>query len=552
MRPVRTRALGATCLALIVIVLGAVRLASAQSMNEMSRGMKNTGPGGMWDELTSDLSNESIGMRIYRKGVLPGDRPLMATRAGSDIAPGQAACANCHQRSGLGAREGQEQIPAVTGAVLYAPGANGRSAYTDRSLSVAIRDGIDPDGRPLRGVMPRYAMQADEMDQLIAYLKQLAPRPSPGVSGSVVHLGTVVTDDVPPARKQAMLMVMNAYLDDLNHRGGELKWELDVWLLSGNAQNRRGQLQAYYAKQPILALVGGLSTDTWLPVHEFCQQQKVPCLFPNTSVPVSDRSAFYAVYFDKGSVLRAQILARYFADHPQQFSSGRIVQIVPADWTGYEPAGALRQAMGRSRAHRVVDQVVAPGAPLVVEYWREVLASPGAAGAVCAVILWGTAGDNGLAGLTQLAAQRALPPIFVAADPFSAGLPAFDPRLRDRLFFVSTLDPAAIGSEAGSGGPWEAWLETHHVQRTEPLLQANTFFVMKLVDEAVSANAGDFTPEHLIERIEYSTGGVVQHPMLESLSLGMGQRFAIKGGYVLAPVAEGAGGMAAVSERLIP
>ena len=58
-----------------------------------------------------------------------------------------------------------------------------------------------------------------------------------------------------------------------------------------------------------------MTTDTWLPVHEFCQLQKVPCLFPNTSLPVTDTAAFCTVY-----------------------------------WSGYEPAAALRQAMGRVKA----------------------------------------------------------------------------------------------------------------------------------------------------------------------------------------------------------
>ena len=195
-----------------------------------------------------------------------------------------------------------------------------------------------------------------------------------------------------PRLKRAMLEVMERYLQDLNDgsdaRAGQeparrdaaqpgadlrLHWELHVWTLGGTAQARRAQLQSYYAQQPVFALVGGLTTDTWLPVHEFCQQQKVPCLFPNTSLPVSGVAAFYAVYFDKGSVLKAQILARYFADHAKEFSSGRIVQVLPGNWSGYEPAAALRQAMGRVKAHRVIDQVVEPGTPTPPEFWRQVL-----------------------------------------------------------------------------------------------------------------------------------------------------------------------------------
>jgi hypothetical protein len=318
------------CGALAAAWLCAAGPAAAQAMGGMKPGgMRETGPGGMWDELRTDLSIDSIGMRIYRKGILPGDRLAPATRAGSVLAPGQVACANCHQRSGLGAREGQQTIPPVVGAALYAPRPGGRSAYTDGTLAAAIRDGVDPDGRELSSLMPRYAMAPDELSQLIDYLKQLAARPSPGVSGGTVHLATVVTDDVPAARRQAMVDVMERYLRDLNDAADArpaadrpLHWKLHLWTLGGTAQGRRAQLQSYFAQQPVFALVGGLTTDTWLPVHEFCQVQMVPCLFPNTRLPVSGAPAYYALYFDRGSVLKAQLLARYFADHPAECPTG--------------------------------------------------------------------------------------------------------------------------------------------------------------------------------------------------------------------------------------
>ena len=361
---------------LAALWIGLTGPAAGQAMGAMGAGaMKESGPGGMWDDLMSDLSNDSIGMRIYRKGLLPGDRPAVAMRAGSQVAPVQVACANCHQRSGLGAREGQQTIPPVTGAVLYAPRPGVRPSYTDASLAAAIRDGVDAGGRELSPLMPRYAMAAEELGQLTDYLKKLAARPSPGVVDSVIHLATVLTQDVAPARKQAMLEVLQAYVDDLNHAGADRaamgpapRWALHVWTLSGTAQNRRAQLLSEFARQPVFALVGGLSSDTWLPVHDFCQQQRVPCLFPNTSLPVSDRSAFYAMYFDRGSVLKAKILARYFADHARDLSPGRIVQVLPRNWGGYEPAAALRQAMGRVAARRVTDQVIDPAIRIPAQY----------------------------------------------------------------------------------------------------------------------------------------------------------------------------------------
>jgi hypothetical protein len=444
----------------------------------------------------------------------------------------------------------------VVGAALYAPRPAGRSAYADQSLAAAIRDGLDPDGRELSPLMPRYAMAPDELSQLIDYLKQLAARPSPGVSGGTVHLATVVTEDVPASRRQAMVDVMERYLRDLNDaadarpaadRGPH--WRLHLWTLSGTAQGRRTQLQAYFAQQPVFALVGGLTTDTWLPVHEFCQVERVPCLFPNTRLPVSGAPAFYALYFDRGSVLKAQILARYFADHPAQCPTGRILQVLPRDWSGQEPAAALRQSMGRARSHRVVDLVVEPGAATPPQFWREALGRQ----EVCALVLWSDSPDLAadLAGLAALSGELTLPPVFLSDDPYTGKPPSFDPRLGERLRFITTLDPAAAAGNPAMDA-WSEWMRSHQLALSEPLLQANTWFVMSLVDEAVRANAGDFTPEHLIERIEYSVGSVVPHPMLRSAGLGMGQRFAAKGGYILRPGGDGPGSVAALTELVVP
>ena len=125
---------------------------------------------------------------------------------------------------------------------------------------------------------------------------------------------------------------------------------------------------------------------------------------------------------------------------------------------------------------------------------------------------------------------------------------------------LADLPASERGSGAGlfnatrelGGSIGTAWMSTHHLVKSQALLQANTYFVMSLIDEAVRANAGDFTPEHLIERIEYTVGSVVTHPMLASLSLGMGQRFATKGGYILAPRSDGSGSVSALTDLLIP
>jgi hypothetical protein len=121
------------------------------------------------------------GERMYRKGVLPSGEPMRVAMAGGAAMPGTSfACASCHTRSGLGTmEEGLRTLP-INGPNLFRPlyryypnlsdsereellpakfqTPPRRPAYTDETLSAAIRKGIDPAGRPLSSVMPRYVL----------------------------------------------------------------------------------------------------------------------------------------------------------------------------------------------------------------------------------------------------------------------------------------------------------------------------------------------------------------------------------------------------------
>ena len=97
----------------------------------------------------------SAGDGIYRHGVLPSGQPLRGEReAGQHVDGTDAACVNCHRRSGLGAAEGRGFIPPITGQFLFHPKAQdlkdldlpyiegarpNRDPYTDETLAATDR-----------------------------------------------------------------------------------------------------------------------------------------------------------------------------------------------------------------------------------------------------------------------------------------------------------------------------------------------------------------------------------------------------------------------------
>ncbi len=117
------------------------------------------------------------GEAIYRNGVLPSGTPLEATReAGVSMQGVDAACVNCHRRSGFGSKEGLISIPPITGRYLLRQRADDldlpylesmrqeRNPYTDVTLARAIREGLDSEGKPLSYLMPRFKLNDADMD----------------------------------------------------------------------------------------------------------------------------------------------------------------------------------------------------------------------------------------------------------------------------------------------------------------------------------------------------------------------------------------------------
>src|SRR6185369_1531865 len=218
---------------------------------------------------------------LYLEGKRGGGTPLIADRAGGlSIAGAQAACVNCHRRSGLGGAEGRSYIPPVTAQSLFeakAPGTGasasgtGRPAYSDKSLARAIRSGIDPSGRRLDYLMPRYRLRDAEVKSLVAYLRQLSNQPAPEAEASALDFATVVAPGMQPERSNAMTEVLKACFDE--HNAGppaengrkrlgpnmslreQPKWKLHVWQLEGKPETWDGQLSDYARRQPVFALV---------------------------------------------------------------------------------------------------------------------------------------------------------------------------------------------------------------------------------------------------------------------------------------------------------
>lgn len=515
---------------------------------------------------------ERVGRRIYRTGLLPSGEPLRAT-VQDDIAltGSQAACASCHGRSGLGYTEGDRVPLAITGPALFRPrligrkelyasraeGPGTRPAYTLETAARAIRDGLGPDGRELDPLMPRYTIADRDLGPLLAYLETLGATRAPGVTREVIHVGTAVAGQVDPEQRAAMLEVLEAFFRNTNaqtrretlrarvrmlhkewHYRAYRRWRLHVWQLDGPRNSWKAQLERRYAERPVFALVSGLAAGDWEPLHAFCEAHEVPCLFPNTNLPVSSREDFYSIYFSEGVGLEAKVLARHLQ---QQGRGRRVLQVYREGEAGSVASRSLRGALP---AGVVVDLATEPAGPVDVARLRHLL-RPGDD-----LVLW--AGDRDLEAVAAAleGLQDRPSAIYLSSSLTEDCIRRVPPSLQECSYCIRPFSlPEQMDRQLR---PARAWLRANGITAREERIQLDTLFAVRTLGEALEHVVGNFSREYLVEKIEHRLSSSITPSRYPHIGLASGQRFASKGAYVVRPSGGSGGGMEPVTDWIVP
>jgi len=487
---------------------------------------------------------------LYRQGLLPDGTSLRGERQGAEPIEGQAAaCANCHRRSGFGVEEGRIVIPPITGKYLFRGSSNDaaqmahsgsealsprRSRYSSETLARAIREGIDPDGRKLDYLMPRFALDDATMSLLIGYLKQLSTHPAPGALTDILQFATIVTPDADPAKRDAMLDVLNHFFGNKNafYRGDDpplqrerrihfrvlRRWQLHVWELSGPPETWETQLQKRFKLEPVFAVIAGIGAKTWGPVHRFCESESLPCLLPNVDLPVVAERDFYSVYFSRGVLLEADVIAARLSNEASIATPPRIVEVFRGGDIGAAAAQALAAAVGNTvTMHELRSKQPA----------RELAAVAREAAGADALVLWLRPDD-----------LKALPAgVSLAKNVFVSGLMGglekapLPPSWRGAARMTYPFDlpeQRTIRMNYPLG-----WFRIQHIAVVDERIQTDTYLACSIVAEAAGTMLDNFVPDYLLERVEVELSHRIINGYYPRLGLAPGQRFASKGAYIV-------------------
>ena len=505
----------------------------------------------------ADIPASPAGEAIYLQGALSSGAPLEGIREGGGVTTqgAAAACVNCHQRSGLGSREGQISIPPVTGEYLFHSRAHGpdapllpyvesmhgnRDPYTDTTLARAIRAGLDSQGRPLGYLMPRYALSDEDMVALIAYLKSLTVQHTPGVTDTVLHLATIFTPDADPVKRRGVIDVLQHFVTEQHASPlapsprmwasgrteysksmymANLRWQLHVWDLTGPASRWQAQLAKHLAEEPVFAVLSGLGGN-WAPVHEFCERNGLPCLFPNVEVPVTADHDFYSLYFSKGVLLEAQLIAGRLRESGDRGPGGVVQQVYRAGDSGEPAAHALAAAL---RGHGIIvrDHALAPGTG-----GRGLAEALSGTRSSQTLVLWLRPSDIAALGKVRPA------PATVYMSGLMGGLEdsPLPASWRTHTFLAYPMD---LPDRRGARLDYPlGWFSFRHIPIVAEPVQADTYLACSLLVDVLHHDMADsLVRPYLIEQLQR----MVEHRLITGyyphLSLATNQRFASKGGY---------------------
>jgi len=513
-----------------------------------------------------------IGERMYREGILPSGEPMKAyVMEDIPVEGSMFSCSACHQHSGLGSVEGTVVTWPTNGRELYLPryrtGAYkvpetkeeqqkqyrpipkyyeiepARPAYTDKSLAKALALGEDPTGRTIDPIMPRYSMNDHDMAILIYYLKHLNDEFSPGVDDTTLHFATVITEGVEQEKADDMLAVLNAYVKARNSltrhqlRRADFgpfytsqkskayrKVNLQVWKLSGPEETWREQLETYYAKNPVFALVGGIASGSWQKIHEFSENYKLPCIFPITDLPVISEEDWYTLYFSKGYYQEGDSTARYIRDQMKQdalLEDVKVVQIFQQNNPRSQAAARGFSTTWTSLMQRDVLQLVIKEEQLTDEQLQKILDED------AIILAW--VDDTRL--FTQIEQAGIRPRIlFVSSSLLGQALFTLPEQLRNTL--LVTHRQAFEENKQKSRFVVQRWLETNDIPLGHFDIQAKMYFLNWMLPGAVKRMQSYFYRDYFIEGFDMMIDQDYAIAVYPRLSFGPGQRYVSKGCYI--------------------
>jgi hypothetical protein len=379
---------------------------------------------------------------------------------------------------------------------------------------------------------------------MVYYLKNLSTGTQPGVIETTLRFATVITDEVTKEDREAMLVPLQSYINNWKisrnmermtrseayvqegSSQGLRTLSLAVWELKGPVETWRSQLEDYYRKSPVFALLGGISTREWSPIHRFCEYHKIPAIFPITDFPVISTGDWYTMYLSRGLHQEGETAAKYLHGRDDLSKDLSVVQVFRNDRAGLALSKAFHDTWVGLGNKSPVNLGLDTEEKLTPAFWKKL---PDERKHVV-VLLWLNAND--LSALDSLAKAHTRPDmVFVSSSLLGNGLYALPEKERKSLYitypYTLPQDARAIRSQI------ESSLKNSNSQIAKSDITFKMYSLFSTLTGPLARLRTYVYRDYFIELIESGQDQSKTPGAYPRLSFGQGQRYASKGCYIV-------------------
>jgi len=477
-------------------------------------------------------ASERRGKQIYLRGTSPSGREITALLNDIDVPASTVTCAGCHGMRGEGKTEGGVSAGNLTWPNLVKPYGHthptGRKhgPFNESSLTRAVVNGVDSDGNRLLVAMPRFKLSAEDMADLIAYVKRLDSDLDPGLTDSSIRIGLLLPSagalaDVSAAMKD----VFTAYFDDINSRGGIFSRKIELQFADAGTGGAAAATtaQSFAEKEQIFAFVGGMSAGAETQIARLARDEEIPFIGPSTLLPSADTPVNrYVFYLLPGVAEQAVSLVNFTATRSELQQSK--LAVVYSDNALASAAAAAAEQHAKKLGREVTVKQLFTSINFDARRMVQELKSKG----VDALFFFGM-GKEQASLLSEAAAVGWSPRLFLLGAFSGKDLPASSPAMKHKIFLAFPTLPADITQDGVN--EFRALHEKYKFAPRHTASQLAAFAAAKVFVEGLTRAGKDLSREKLITSLEgfyeYDTGATPR------ISFGPNRRIGAAGAHIL-------------------
>jgi ABC-type branched-subunit amino acid transport system substrate-binding protein len=474
---------------------------------------------------------ERRGRAIYLRGESPSGREIQAVVGEVDVPASTMTCAGCHGARGEGKTEGGVTAGNLTWANLTKsyghthPTGRRHEPFDEASFARAVIAGVDPSKNVMLAAMPRYRLSAEDMADLVAYLKRIEEDHDPGLTDTAVRVGTLLPASGALADTgAAMKDVLAAFFNELNAGGGVFgrRVELQTAETGAAAAATAASARKLVEEGQVFALVGGLSAGADKELLALAQELEVPFVGPATLLPQTGAGANrYVFYLMPGLGEQARALVNFHAKRRAKPQPKVAVAYTDTE-VGAAAASAAEAQCAKAGCGALQKVAYGRGKLDAAALARELKGAD-------AVFFFGAGGEE-TAFIREADAAGWHPEVFLLGALTGRDLLASVPAgFRDKVFLTFPTVPADV--TAAGAGELRALAAEYRFEVRHTAAQLAALAAAKVMAEGLKRGGRDISRERLVTALEglyaFETG------LTPRLTFGPDRRVGAAGAYVI-------------------